>query len=64
MKSPDEIEDCNFISVADFVVAHRLHSCCRKEEINDLTFEELEDENRGAAGITWLGEKQPFKIDE
>ncbi|XP_024041902.1 uncharacterized protein LOC107177848 [Citrus sinensis] len=26
MKSPDEIEDCNFISVVDLVVAERLHN--------------------------------------
>ena len=64
MKSPDEIEDCNFISVVDFVVAERLHSCCSKKKINAVTFEELDAENRGAANITWLGEKQPFRIDE
>ncbi|KAH9680322.1 hypothetical protein KPL71_026505 [Citrus sinensis] len=45
IKSPDEIEDCNFISVVDFVVAERLHSCCSKEEINAVTFEELDDED-------------------
>ncbi|KAH9801229.1 hypothetical protein KPL71_000949 [Citrus sinensis] len=64
MKSPDEIEDCNFISVMDFVVAERLHSCCSKEEINYVTIEELDDEDHGAANIAWLGEKQYFKIDE
>ena len=64
MKSPDEIEDCNFISVVDFVVAERLHSCCSKEEINAVTFEELDDEDHGAANIAWSGEKQPFRIDE
>ena len=41
MKSPDEIEDCNFINVVDFVVAERLHSCCSKKEINAVTFENL-----------------------
>ena len=57
MQSPDEIEDCNFISVVDFVVAERLHSYCSKEEINVVTFEELDDEDRGVAKITWSGEK-------
>ncbi|KAH9678667.1 hypothetical protein KPL71_025809 [Citrus sinensis] len=64
MKSPDEIEDCNFINVVDFVVAERLHSCCSKEEINVVTFEELDDENHRAANIAWSREKQPFRIDE
>ncbi|KAH9667508.1 hypothetical protein KPL70_021064 [Citrus sinensis] len=64
VKSPDEIEDCNFISVVDFVVVERLHSCCSKEEINVVTFEELNDEDRGAANIAWSGEKQLFRIDE
>ena len=43
MKSSDEIEDCNFISVVDFVVKERLHNCCSKKEINVVTFEELDD---------------------
>ena len=64
MKSPDEIEDCNFISVMNFVVAERLHNCCSKEEINVVTFEELDDEDHWAANIVRSGEKQPFRIDE
>ena len=64
MKSPDKVEDCNFINVVDFVVAKRWHSCCSKEEINVVTFEELDDEDRGVANIEWSGEKQPFRINE
>ncbi|XP_015384869.1 uncharacterized protein LOC107176597 [Citrus sinensis] len=64
MKSSDKIEDCNFISVVDFVVAERLYSRCSEEEINAVTFEELDGEDRGAANIAWSGEKQPFRIDE
>ncbi|XP_052288678.1 uncharacterized protein LOC127899360 [Citrus sinensis] len=64
MKSPDEIEDCNFISVMDFVVVEKLHSCCSKEEINAVTFEELDDEDHRAVNIAWSGEKQPLRIDE
>ncbi|XP_024043028.1 uncharacterized protein LOC112099788 [Citrus clementina] len=64
MKSPDEIKDCNFISVVDFVIAERLHNCCSTEEINVVTFEELDDEDRRAANVAWSGEKQPFRIYE
>ena len=64
IKSPDEVEDCNFISAVDFVVAERLRSCCSKEETNGVTFEELDDEDLETADITWLGENQPFRIDE
>ena len=64
IKSSDEIEDCNFISVVDFVVAERLHSCYSKEEINAVTFEELDDEDRGAVNISWSREKQPVRIDK
>ena len=63
MKSPDEVEACNFISVIDFTVAERLHSCCSKEEINVVTFEELEDKDPEAADIVWLREKQPIRAD-
>ena len=54
MKSLDEVEDCNFIIVVDFVVAKILHSCCNKKEINAVTFKELDDEDRRAAKIAWL----------
>ena len=64
MKSPNKIEDCNFISVVDFIVAERLHSCCSKEEINVVTFKELGDEDRGTVNVAWSEEKQPFRIDE
>ncbi|KAH9679448.1 hypothetical protein KPL71_026137 [Citrus sinensis] len=50
--------------VVDFVVAERLHSCCSKEEINAVTFEELDDEDHEAANMAWSREKQPFRIDE
>lgn len=45
IKSPDDIEDCNFISVADFDVVERLNSYCSKEKIKAAVFEELEDEH-------------------
>ncbi len=31
MKSLDDVEDCNFISVMDFTVAERLNSCCNSK---------------------------------
>ena len=55
MKSPDDVEDYNFISVVDFTVVERLSSCCSSEEIKALTFEKLEDPE--TADIAWLGEK-------
>ena len=57
IKSPDEVEECNFLSVVDFVVTERIDSCCSKEEIRAATFEELEEEVAAATQIAWLGEK-------
>ena len=61
MKSPYEVKDCNFISVVDFAIAEILNSCCIKEEINDVTFEELDDKDREAANIAWSEEKEPMR---
>lgn len=47
IKSPDDIEYCNFVSVVDFTVAEKLNSCCKKEEIKADIFEEPEDEQQG-----------------
>ena len=58
MKSPDDVEDYNFISVMDFIVVERLNRCCRNEKIKVVTFEEFEDEDLETTDITWLGEKQ------
>ena len=57
MKSSDEVENCNFISVMDFVVTERLNSYYNNEEINALTFEELEEEDPESINIAWLEEK-------
>ena len=64
IKSPNDVDDCNFISVVDFVVAERLNSCCNNEEIKSLTFEELEDEDPKTTDITWLGEKQLVRTEK
>ena len=64
MKSLDEVEDCNFISVLDFVIAERLNNCCSKEEIKAVKFEELKNEDFGTTNIAWLGEKQSFRTNK
>ncbi|XP_052295850.1 uncharacterized protein LOC127901862 [Citrus sinensis] len=39
MKNPDELEDCNFLSVVDFVVVDRSDRCCSNEINKATTFE-------------------------
>ena len=43
MKSLDEVEDCNFVSVVDLAMTEMIDSYCNKEEIKATTFEELEE---------------------
>ena len=57
MKSIDDVEDCNFISVIDFTGVERLNRYCSNEEIKTVTFEELEEEDLETADIVSLGEK-------
>lgn len=64
MKSPNEVEDCNFISVVDFATVERLNSCCSNEEIKSVTFQELEEEDLETTDIAWLGKKQPVRTDK
>ena len=45
IKSPDEVEDCNFISVVDLAVTERINICCNKEVIEAVTFESFEEED-------------------
>ena len=58
MKCPNEVEECNLISIVE-----RLNSCCSKEEIKAITFEELEEEDATIGHIAWLGEKQLVRHD-
>ena len=51
MKSPDDVEDCNFISLIDFVVVERLNNWYSNEKIKTITFEELEDKDLEIADI-------------
>ena len=49
VKSPDDVEYCNFISVVDFAIAERLNNYHSKEEVKAVTFEEFKDEDLEAA---------------
>ena len=45
MKNPDEVEDCNFLSVVDLAVANRINRW-RSNAVNEAsTFESLEEED-------------------
>ena len=58
MRNPDEVEDCNFLSVVDFVVADRTNRCCSNEMNKVTTFEDVEVENVAANRINWMEEKK------
>ena len=51
IKNPDEAEDCNFLSVVDFIVADRINRCCSNEIIKVATFESFEEEDVAANQI-------------
>ena len=57
IKSFDEAENCNFMSVVDLVVAERINRCYSIEVIEAVTFESLEKEDVAAAQIAWSREK-------
>ena len=57
MKNPDEAEDCNFLSVVDFVVANRIDKCCSNEIIKVANFENFE-EDVAANQLDWMDGKQ------
>ncbi|XP_024043088.1 uncharacterized protein LOC112099832 [Citrus clementina] len=51
MKNPNELEDYNFLSVVDFVVANRIDRCCNNEINKVTTFESFEEEDVAANQI-------------
>ncbi|XP_052291732.1 uncharacterized protein LOC127900608 [Citrus sinensis] len=51
MKNPNELEDCNFLSVVDFVVANRIDRYCNNEINKVTTFESFEEEDVAANQI-------------
>ena len=57
MRNPDEVEDCNFLSVLDFVVTDRMDKCCSNELNKVTTFEDVEEEDVVANQIDWMEEK-------
>ena len=61
MKNPDEAEDCNFLSVVDFIVANRIDRCCNNKVINVATFESFEEEDVEANQIDWMEGEQSNK---
>ena len=47
-RNSDEVEDYNFLSVMDFVVADRMDRCCGKAFDKVTTFEDAEEEDVAA----------------
>ncbi|KAH9783362.1 hypothetical protein KPL71_009280 [Citrus sinensis] len=58
MRNPDEIEDCNFLSVVDLVVADRMDKCCSNVLNKVTTFEEVEEEDVAAIQTDWMDKQQ------
>ena len=58
MKNPDEVEDCNFLSVVDLVVADRMDRCCSNTLDKVTTIEDVEEEDVAAIQTDWMEEKQ------
>ena len=58
MRNPDEVEDCNFLSVVDFVVVDRMDRCCSEAFHRVNTFDDVEEENIAAIQTDWMEEKQ------
>ena len=54
MENLDEAEDCNFLSVVDFVVANRVDRYCSNEVIIVATFESFKEEDVAANQIDWM----------
>ena len=58
MNNPNKVENYNFLSVVDFVVADRIDRCCSNEINKITTFEDLEEEDVATNQIDWNEEKQ------
>ncbi|KAH9769288.1 hypothetical protein KPL71_011944 [Citrus sinensis] len=58
MRNPDEVEDCNFLSVVDFVVANRIDRCCSNAIDKVTTFEDVEEEDVAAIQTNWMDKQQ------
>ena len=58
MRNPDEVEDCNFLSVVDFVVADRTNRCCSNTLDKVTTFEDVEEEDIATIQTDWMDKQQ------
>ena len=48
MRNPNEVEDCNFLSVVDFIVADKIDRCCSNVFDKVTTFDDVEEEDVAA----------------
>ena len=58
MRNPDEVEDFNFLSVVDVVVADIMERCCSTTFDRINTFDDVEEEDVAAIQIDSMEEKQ------
>ncbi|XP_052288587.1 uncharacterized protein LOC127899281 [Citrus sinensis] len=58
MRNLDELEDCNFLSVVDLVVADRMDRCCSNVFNKVTTFEEVEEEDVAEIQTGWMDKQQ------
>ncbi|KAH9697093.1 hypothetical protein KPL71_023468 [Citrus sinensis] len=58
MRNPDEVEDCNFLSVVDLVVADRMDRGCSNVLDKVITFEDVEEEDVAAIQTDWMDKQQ------
>ncbi|KAH9723603.1 hypothetical protein KPL70_007177 [Citrus sinensis] len=61
MRSPDEVEDFNFLSVVGFVVADRVDRCCSNEINKVTTFKDVDGEDVAANQIDWMEENDSME---
>ena len=59
MKNPDEVEDYNFLSVVDLVVADKIDRCCSNVLDKVTTFEDVE--YVAAIQTDWMDKQQSDK---
>ena len=58
MRNLDEVEDCNFLSVVDFIVADRMDRCCSNSFDKVTTVDDVEEKDVVAIQTDWMEAKQ------
>ncbi|KAH9753175.1 Endonuclease [Citrus sinensis] len=58
MRNPDEVEDCNFLSVVDLIVVDRMDRCCSNVLDKVTTFEDVEEEDVAVIQTDWMDKQQ------